>query len=76
MNDKIEVTLTRDQALVLLDWLTREDSEERIPTEDAAERRVLWIVEGQLEKLLLEQFDPNYATLVKAARERVAAAPI
>jgi len=66
--------LDKDEALVLFDLLARlsddlEMLEELLP--DIAERRVLWRIEGQLEKELAEPFMPNYPKLVEEARNNV-----
>lgn len=37
----VTVSLTNDQALVLFEWLTREDEKRGLPTEHQAEQRVL-----------------------------------
>lgn len=73
MTPDINVSLTRDQALVLFEWLARED-EKGIRIEHPAEQAVLWIVEGQLESALVEVLQSDYAELVAAARERIASA--
>lgn len=67
------LTLTHDQALVLFDWLTREDGRSAIPTEHHAEQKVLWQLEAQLESALVEPLLPGYVALVSAARERIVA---
>jgi hypothetical protein len=51
--------------------LTREDEKKGLPTEHQAEQRVLWEIEAQLEKALVEPLQPDYAALVSAARERL-----
>lgn len=67
----ISLSLTHDQALVLFDWLVREDDREALPTEHPGEQRVLWALEAQLETRLVEQFQPDYSLKVQAARERL-----
>jgi len=73
MSEKADVvlTLTHDEALVLFEWLAREDEKGAIPTEHPAERVALWRVQGQLESTLVEPFLPDYLAIVAAARERV-----
>lgn len=39
-------------------------------SEHWSEQRALWAVRGQLERVLVEPFDPNYKELLRAARER------
>jgi hypothetical protein len=67
----VTLSLTHDQALVLFEWLSREDGRNGIPTEHQAEQKVLWEVEGQLERALVEPLQPNYSEAVSAARERI-----
>ncbi len=69
----VTITLTADQALVFFEWLTREDGKGRPPTEHQAEQNVLWEIEAQLEKTLVEPLQPDYAVKVAAARERLVA---
>jgi hypothetical protein len=68
----VSLQLTRAEALVLFDWLTREDAARSLPIEDPAEQQVLWRIEGQLETKLLEPLAPNYREAVAAARLAVA----
>lgn len=67
----VTLSLTHDQALVLFEWLTREDGKEGFPTEHEAEQKVLWEIEAQLEKALVEPLQPDYAASVSAARKRL-----
>lgn len=71
MTRPVQLSLTADQALVLYDWLARETEGEGVPLEHPAERYVLWELEGQLDKRLLEPFLPEYRALLADARERV-----
>jgi len=67
----VAISLTPDQALVLFEWLAREDGKDALPTEHPAELQVLWDLEAQLERVLVEPFRPDYAELLAAARERL-----
>jgi len=69
--DGVTISLTADQALVLFEWLTREDGKGALPTEHQAEQNVLWEIEAQLEKSLVEPLRPDYEALLVAARERL-----
>ena len=73
MADEVEVTLflTHDQALVLFEWLSREDNKCGLPTVHRAEQMVLWKIAAQLERMLVEPLRPDYVALVSAARERL-----
>jgi hypothetical protein len=71
---KIELQLSRSEALVLFEWLTRESDPDltTLKFEDPIEERVLWRLEGKLEKaLLVEILDPDYRELLAKARDRV-----
>lgn len=70
-NDQICVQLSKSEALVLFEWLARTDNEQSIPAKNEAEQKVLWILEGQLEKQL-PVFDENYTTLLEEAYSRIA----
>lgn len=68
-----EVTLsfTRDEALVLLAWLVREDARGGLPSEHLAEHVVIEALEDRLERVLVEHARPDQADVLDAARERV-----
>jgi hypothetical protein len=72
-DDAVVVRLTRDEALVLFEWLSRATNEDALhaATIDAAEVIALNALCALLERELVELFDPNYLELVAAARERI-----
>jgi len=67
----ITIRLTRAEAVVLFEWLTRTDAAGGIPVEDPAEQQVFWQIEGQLESKLVEPLSPSYRESVEAARREV-----
>ena len=67
----VSLSLSNDEALVLFEWLSREDQKGAIPTQDESEQRVLWELEGQLERALVEPLEGDYSAKVAAARERI-----
>lgn len=69
----VTLTLTADQALVLFDWLAREDGKGALPIEHQAEQNVLWEIEAQLEKTLVAPLQTDYEVLLAAARARLVA---
>jgi hypothetical protein len=71
MNQSDQITLSRDVALVLFDLLSRAGPNGTLRPVDSADQRALWALEGELERLLPEPFQPNYAELVRAARDRL-----
>lgn len=71
---RISLDLTQDQALVFFDWLTRESESGGLTVSDQAEQDVLWVLEGQLEKSLVEPLKSDYEAMVQAARIRLTSA--
>jgi hypothetical protein len=72
MSEKISIELSKDQALVLFEFLSCfNDTEQKEVFNHISEQKILWLIEGQLEKLLVEPFDPNYEKLLFDARNRV-----
>lgn len=74
-NDLVYLRMTADEALVLFDWVHRnEEADIELGTAgvtDSAERQVLWELSGALEKLLAEPFRANYLELLETARARL-----
>jgi len=72
MDQKINIVLTKDEALVLFDFLGRFNAQEHINIfEDQAEQRILWDIEAQMEQALVDPLKPNYTDLVMEARDKV-----
>jgi hypothetical protein len=65
----ILIELSHDEALVLFEWLARVDG--CLPVIDPSEQDVLWQIEGQLEKNLVEPLAADYKDAVDAARSRL-----
>ncbi len=72
--EEMKITLTRQEALVLYDWLVNNNSQSALPKAHVAELDVLTTIEGQLERSLAEVVDHDYDELVTLARDEVAAA--
>jgi hypothetical protein len=68
------IELSDDEALVLFDWVARTEGRPPYEVEHGAEQHVLWHIEAQLERALVEPFQKNYGDLVARARERIIAA--
>ncbi|MCC6812016.1 MAG: hypothetical protein IT381_31630 [Deltaproteobacteria bacterium] len=69
---KVQIELTREQALVFFEWLSREsETPGRLIFEDPAEQQALWVLEARLEKLLSEPFADNYREILAAARNKI-----
>ena len=69
--ERVTLSLSADEALVLLEWLLRESESERLSFEDQAEQRVLWDVEAMLEAQVVEVLQPDYDARLARARARV-----
>jgi hypothetical protein len=69
-NDNIQIQLTKAQALVLYEWLYRSDEAHLLPIEHPSEQKVLWTLEGMLEKEI-PVFSPDYLQLLEEARSHV-----
>lgn len=69
--EKVMLELTRKESLVLFEFLRRCDDEGEYAFVDQAEQRVLWDLEGNLERQLVEVFNPCYRELLNAARAEI-----
>jgi hypothetical protein len=67
----LAVSLSRDEALVLFEFLSRFEQDERLSIEDPAEDHVLTKRLAHLERGLVEPFAPRYVELLASARARV-----
>ncbi len=67
----IDFGLSRDEALVLYEWISRFNKRDDVTFEDQAEQRVLWDIEASLEAILEEPFSNEYDALLAAARGRI-----
>jgi hypothetical protein len=70
-HSSVILELSPDEALVLIEWMGREDDIHGYPTCDKILRQVLWRLEGQLEKQLTAVLSPDYHEQLKQARARL-----
>ena len=68
MNEKIALSLSTSEALVLYEWLAREEPSQHA---SGAEQRVLWDIEARLESALPMLFDADYQDQVTRARDDI-----
>jgi len=68
---KVALHLSRDEALVLFEWVSRFNKTSAPAFEDQAEECVLWDLEARLESALVEPFRKDYAGTLADARARV-----
>lgn len=72
LNESIVLNLSNDEALVLLEWLTRfNEKETPLLFEDQAEERVLFDLESALEKSVSEILCGDYKELLSQARDKI-----
>lgn len=69
---EIQISLTSDEAFVLLAWLHAHDEADDLP-HDEAEQRVLWNLEPSLESVVEDAFAPDHAARLEAAKRRLTA---
>lgn len=68
---KIEISLKKDEAIVLFEFLSRFSRTDLLQIEHQAEERALWDLTCSLEKKLSEPFSGDYSKILKSARERL-----
>ena len=68
---KVTLQLSRDEALVLFEWVSRFNKTRTPAFEDQAEERVLWDLEARLESELVEPLRKDYARTLADARAHV-----
>ena len=66
----MSIDLSHDELLVLYDLLYRLEDAQGI-FEDLAEQEVLWHIQTQLEKELVEPFRADYQAIIESARRAV-----
>ena len=71
MGQPVHLELTKDEALVLFEFLERFDSIEKLTIVDQAEERALRNLHCHLQKQLVDIFDSNYVALIEASRDRL-----
>ena len=71
VSEKVTLELSKNEALVFFDWITRFNEADDHSFADQAEQRVLWDLEAILEKNLAEPLADNYGDLLAEARNRV-----
>jgi len=71
MAENVQITVPKEQAIVLFEFLSRFGDTRGLAIEHQSEERVLWDLQAQLERLLLEPLDPAYPEIVRQAREAV-----
>ncbi len=71
VNKNISVEITKDEALVLFEFLSRVAENNELQAEHSSEEKVLANILCSLEEKLVEPLEDNYLELLNAARSRV-----
>jgi len=70
-NEEVNIKFSKDEAIVLFEFLSRFSDKDKLNIEHQAEERVLWDLTCSFEKELTEPFLKDYEGLLEAARERL-----
>ena len=77
VSDSIALKLNNAQALVLFEWLTKQEELGNFRYEHESEQRLLWYLQLQLERqehiLAAILNNPNYLAILTSARDEIAA---
>lgn len=71
MEEKVRIDLSKDEAIVLFEFLSRFSDDKTLQIVHQAEERVLWNMCCDLEKALAEPFLEEYSTILEKARSKV-----
>ena len=69
--ESVSINLTKDEALVLFEFLFRFSETDKLSIEQQSEERALWNLACIFEKELSEPFDKKYGDILSQARERL-----
>lgn len=68
---EVEIKLTKDEALVLFDFVSHFSNDDKLSIQDQAEERALWNLTCIFEKQLVEPFSPEWDKIIEAAKNRL-----
>ena len=71
MSEFIKIPFDKDEALVLLEWISKYNNGSQETKLAPEEEYVLFALECELEKNINEVFSPNYESIVKQARMNI-----
>lgn len=73
MSEKVKVELSKDEAIVLFEYLARMNESDALDKtfEDKAEQRVIWNLEAITEGILVEHFRSDYKKIVEDGRKAI-----
>jgi hypothetical protein len=71
IEEKISIELSKDEGLVLFEFLSRFTDGDKLQIVDSSESKVLWNMQTALETMFDEPFLTNYHELLLEAQRRV-----
>jgi hypothetical protein len=71
LSEQQSLALSRAEALVLFELLSRYSDKDVLSIDHPAEQRVLWNLCARLEKMLTEPFASNFGEILERARNAV-----
>lgn len=71
MEEKVQINLSKNEAIVLFEFLSRFSNEDVLEISDQSESRVLWNMLCDLEKVLSEPFSESYKEILENAHQKV-----
>jgi len=69
MNETINLEITKEEAVVLFEFLSRFSDKDIISIEHQSEERALWNLHCTFEKIINEAFSGDYKKALESARE-------
>ena len=69
--EKVSLTLTKEEALLLFEMLSDSKDEHAIPIRNSAQRRAVWRITSSFEKALAEPFRKDYLEILEEAKQRM-----
>jgi hypothetical protein len=71
-SEEINIKLTKDEALVLFEFISRfNETDHKDLFQDQSEQKMMWLIEGQLQKILVEPFQSDYKVIIDNARNKI-----
>ncbi|RZF20471.1 MULTISPECIES: hypothetical protein [Halobacteriovorax] len=73
MKDKVIIEFSKEEALVLFEYLARVNNDDALENTflDESEKRVIWNLEASFEEKLVEPFKSDYNMILKRARSKI-----
>ncbi len=71
MNKNITLSLTKEEAIVLFEFVSRFTQRGSLTIQHLAEEKVLWNICADLEKILTEPFQLNWSEILQHAQNTI-----